>query len=88
MSTREPILQDGEADIGPHANLWHRDHGMLQHRPGWPHPPDGAVFDAPQIDGPGTVRVAYTVAELAEAWEDVLFDSPYHAKEVLGGEDA
>lgn len=82
MSTNhEPIVQDGEPNLGRHATLWHVEFGALERVTNEPVPVGSVRFRADEIPTP-RILVEYTADELEERWEETLFESPLHAHEV------
>lgn len=70
-------------EFGRHGTAYHTALGAMDVSPG-PQPKDGICFTVSGAPTEGTMMVEYTHEQLAEVWEDVLFESPVHADEVLG----
>lgn len=82
---RDPIVTDGEANLGRHATLFHAALGPLDRATGRPEPVGGALFRASDTPTTGAMYVEYTAERLEEAWEETLFEGPLHADEMLNG---
>jgi len=89
MSTTHAADPPTGADLGRNATLFHRNYGALDRVSG-PQKQDGARFYASELGtAHGRVLVEYpTDADLADAWEHTLFESPGHADRALGGDEA
>ena len=88
-ATRDaPVSDDGAPDLGPRATLYHADLGAVTRVRN--NDTQRVRFRVENVNPPYARRVTieYEVPHLAEAWEDVLFESPGHAEDVLeGGHD-
>lgn len=89
-ATREaPVDDNGDAELGPRATLYHKELGALTRIAG-----RGDArrvrFRIENVAPPYArhVTIEYDAPRLAEAWEDVLFESPDHAEAVLGADNS
>jgi hypothetical protein len=81
-----PVDENGDAELGPRATLYHKKLGALT-RVSDRGDARRVRFRVENVKPPygRRVTIEYDAPRLAEAWEDVLFENPEHAEDVLGG---